>query len=238
MTIQKKASIVISLLFISTQVWSFSAVDQGRRAYLKKLVTASSSFILISRPQQAISSNLPPSNGGDLSKTGSLEKLTPIASFQQNLLEANALLANIDSSSSADLSKDFLMNLSSILRKIPDDEKIFKRYFDEYSDPVSYKQKYMEKNAFLVYYTNGFDGPGRDSIESGEVPRQVLQYGARNECWNAVDELNIEVKFGIKDGSSSRDDISVLLSKAITSFDAYLSLAPKTDVEKALATTQ
>ena len=231
-------SLILFPLVIIPRGLSFSlkqSVDQGRRGCLKKLVTASSTVILISKPKPAISANLPVSNGGDLSQTGSIEKLVPIVAFQKSLLEANALLIKADSSS---MSPYLLKQLSSVVGKITSEEKLFKRYFDEYSDPVSYKQKYMDQNAFLVYYTNGFDGPGRASIESGEVPKQTLQYGARNECWNAIEELNVEIKFALKDGSSSRDHILEPLTKAINSFDAYLSIAPKNDVEKAEGTLQ
>ena len=45
------------------------------------------------------------------------------------------------------------------LAALPREEKAFKRVFDEYSDAVDYKTKFMDQNAFLVYYTRGFDGP-------------------------------------------------------------------------------
>ena len=37
------------------------------------------------------------------------------------------------------------------LNNIPRDENDFKRLFDSYSTPVSYKQKFLDQNAFLVY---------------------------------------------------------------------------------------
>lgn len=180
----------------------------------------------------AYSSNLPPGTGADLTKTGTVEKLIPIVKLEDSLLKARSLL-NSEIESSASFSLSVLDRVSSILNDIPTNEKAFKRLFDEYSDPVSYKQKYMDQNAFLVYYTKGFDGPNRPSIESGEVTRQTLQYGVRNECWNAFEELEAEIKFGIKNGSAESKDILSPLNKVISSVDAYLSLSPTNIVEQA-----
>lgn len=49
---------------------------------------------------------------------------------------------------------------------VPTSEKEFKRLFDEFSEGISYKQQFLDKNAFVVYYTQGFDGPGRPSIDT------------------------------------------------------------------------
>lgn len=209
-----------------------STYSRGRRDFFH-LVTSSAiiSIQTLNNPKSSIAANLPVSNGANLSKTGTIEKLIPIVNLKQSLQNAKVILTQPTPNN--DLSTDVLKEVESRLETIPSEEKNFKRYFDEYSDPVSYKQKYMDKNAFLVYYTEGYDGVGRDSIESGEIPRQTLQYGARNECWNAFEELIVEVKFAIKDGSSSRDDILGLLTKTIVAFDSYLSIAPKSDVDKA-----
>lgn len=40
--------------------------------------------------------------------------------------------------------------LGSLLEPIPRNERAFKLIFDAYSDPVSYKQKFLDQNAFLV----------------------------------------------------------------------------------------
>lgn len=232
LSMKKKNLAFIIVLGICPGLQSFSPKQtDSRRVCLKKLVTAYSSGFLISKPKPAISANLPQSNGADLSQTGSVKKLLPIVGFQKSLVEANEFVKTGDSSSPDEISSDSLKHLSSILGGIPSEEKLFKKRFDEYSDPVSYKQKYMDQNAFLVYYTNGFDGPGRLSIESGEVSKQTLQYGARNECWNSIDELNVEVQYALKNGSSSRKDILELLARAMKSFDQYLSLAPLDDIK-------
>ena len=184
--------------------------------------------------QPASAANLPTSNGADLSKTGTVETLTPIVIFERSLIDAKFLLNSKNVERNLDvLSPETIVQLASTLKNIPAEERQFKKIFDEYSDPVSYKQKYMDQNAFLVYYTKGFDGPGRDSIESGELPRQALQYGARNECWTAIEELFSEIEFAMKEKSSSLNDISDPLSRALVSFDAYLKIAPTDDLEKA-----
>lgn len=182
--------------------------------------------------QPALSSNLPPPNGADLSKTGTVEKLIPILRIQDSLWRAEKIIM-AQSASSVTISPSLLQEVSIIFQDIPKNERAFKRLFDEYSDPVSYKQKYLDQNAFLVYYTKGFDGPNRDSIESGEVSKQTIQYGARNECWNAFEELNAEIIFGISNRSAESGDIIPPLIKAVASLDAYLSLAPTDQVEQA-----
>jgi len=40
--------------------------------------------------------------------------------------------------------------LKTLEQNIPRDENDFKRIFDSYSTPVSYKQKFLDQNAFLV----------------------------------------------------------------------------------------
>ena len=120
----------------------------------------------------------------------------------------------------------------SSLKAIPSEEVKFKRIFDEYSDPVSYKQKYMDQNAFLVYYSKGFDGPNRPSIEDGEVPKQTLQYGARNDAWTAFDDLVLEMQFARKEGSTAHD-ISEILDRILRALNSYLSLVPSLDLVEA-----
>ena len=131
-----------------------------------------------------------------------------------------------------------LREVQACLRVIPSKEKEFKRLFDEYSQKISYKQLYLDQNAFLVYYTNGFDGPGRKSIET-EDPISKLesaQYGARNECWIGLDEARAEVGYLLDEGG--KGDTGYLkkeLEQASKAFSDYLNLAPPKDLEKALA---
>ena len=43
--------------------------------------------------------------------------------------------------------------------------------------------------------------------ESNEIPKQVLQYGARNDAWTAFDDVMVELSFAKSDGTSSCNDI-------------------------------
>jgi hypothetical protein len=118
------------------------------------------------------------------------------------------------------------------LGNIPTNEQDFKRLFDAYSDPVSYQQKFMDQNAFLVYYTKGFDGPGRPSMEDKETTvneRQTLQFGARNEAWIAWDNFLVELPFL----NDKDNDLDKYLQATIRAVDAYLSLAPKSNMQQA-----
>jgi hypothetical protein len=118
---------------------------------------------------------------------------------------------------------------------IPTDETTFKRLFDNYSDNVSYKQRFLDQNAFLVYYTKGFDGPNRPSIESDLPVKQTLQYGARNDAsvaWQGfLDEVNYVAKHPTE---GSLSDLDELLKRVINAVDAYLDLAPAEDREQAM----
>ncbi len=205
-----------------------STFDSSRRKLLEKaptIVTVGSTLIFYN-PQEVWSRNLPDSTGADFSGTGSIAKLVPILKIRSSLFKAQETLLNGGS-----LSNDEILNEVIVcLRSIPKDEVKFKRIFDEYSDPVSYKQKYMDSNAFLVYYTKGFDGPGRESIEK-DIPKQTLQYGARNDVWTSFDELLLEIKFA--DGETSMKEILLPLNTTLKNIDTYLNLAPKEDVEMA-----
>jgi hypothetical protein len=229
---------IILLCLISVPVThSFGAsnqrVDVQRRNFLLKTIDAPAvcgvALAVFTNPQKAWCRNLPESTGADLSATGTISKLLPIVRMRASLSSAQLMLVSSENSKGI-LDEAKLEKISIAIREIPSNEKQFKRIFDEYSDPVSYKQKYMDSNAFLVYYTNGFDGPGRDSIEK-DIPKQTLQYGARNDVWNAFEEILVEIKFS--DSSSSINDLLIPLNKAIKSLDVYLSYAPKEDVEKA-----
>lgn len=197
------------------------------------------------RPDMALANNLPPSNGADLSQTGTISTLIPIIRMQMSLQQVqNLILEQEDPNENKTISLNKLHQIDRICKQIPQEEKLFKKVFDEYSDPVSYKQKYMDQNAFLVYYTKGFDGIGRESIEKGDIPRQTLQYGARNEVWNAFDDFMAEVQYSLgnveNDGGStttttkiSRDDLLIPLNQALSALDAYLKLVPINDLAMA-----
>ena len=106
--------------------------------------------------------------------------------------------------------------------------------------PVSYKQKFLDQNAFLVYYTKGFDGPGRPNIEEDDTNSiQTIQYGLRNDAWAAVDDLFVELEFGQKstvDDStgSSIGELTTFAETVLKAVDSYLDLAPAADVKEAM----
>ena len=213
--------------------------DSNRRDFLLKgsglgftTIGITTIATITSNPEKAYSRNLPESTGADLSATGTIPKLIPILRIRSSLVQAQNVLNNQWKNGSQEqlLDRATLDEIIACLSGIPKDEKQFKQLFDEYSDPVSYKQKYMDSNAFLVYYTKGYDGPGRDSIEK-DTPRQTLQYGTRNDTWNSYDELLVEMKFA--DSSSTIKDVLTPLNASIKNIDSYLNLAPKDDLEAA-----
>jgi hypothetical protein len=179
------------------------------------------------QPHHASAANLPKSTGADLSKTGTVQTLVPIVQMRAALLKEKGTLQQ---AKAPDV--ELFRSLSeTLLLKIPNNEDAFKKRFDEYSIPVSYKQKYMEKNAFLVYYTKGFDGPNRPSIETPDALEDIQknQYGARNDAWSAIDDLYAELTFA--DGTL--DDVVKPLARALNAMDGYLQLAPKAQLDEA-----
>ena len=172
-------------------------------------------------PKDAFAANLPKSTGADLTKTGTVEKLAPIVEMKKSLINVQALLNEIPKSSS--LSGDVCNKIHSNLKFIPSTEVNFKRVFDEYSDPVSYRQKFMDQNAFLVYYTKGYDGLDRPKLDVVEMPKQTLQYGLRNDAWTAYDDILVELSFQ-SDESSKCADVSDAIDKMLKAVDSYVRL--------------
>jgi hypothetical protein len=110
------------------------------------------------QPPHAEARNLPTSNGASGANRGTASTLVPILEMKNTVDAATALLPNI-------------LECEKLLSKIPAVEKDFKKVFDEHSEGISYKQQFLDQNAFLVYYTKGFDGPGRPSIEEEDSSR-------------------------------------------------------------------
>lgn len=193
------------------------------------------SFALLCDDSPCRAANLPTSTGADMSRTGTLDALIPLVAMEEALMAAkqDLLEARDDSGVSADTVRTISNALAS---SIPSEQTLFKRKFDEYSEPVSYKQKFMDQNAFLVYYTKGFDGPNRPPMESSAdpVPLQSIQYGLRNDAWANYDELLSELSFfSPSDSSSTIEDILKPLNNCIASFEAYLSYSSAADVADA-----
>eukprot|EP00978_Attheya_sp_CCMP212_P025826 scaffold83948_cov63-Attheya_sp.AAC.2 len=71
-------------------------------------------------------------------------------------------------------------------------------------------------------------------MESGEVPKQTYQYGARNDAWTAYNDVLAELAFCKKEmGASNVEDILQPLNRTVAALDDYLSLAPPSDVKEA-----
>ena len=155
-------------------------------------IAPSTAIISIAR-----SANLPEGNGASGKIRGTETALAAIRKLRGAADMAQKEVDNLDV-------------LESILsEEFPSTERAFKRLFDEYSNGISYKQQFLDKNAFLVYYTKGFDGPGRNSIEKesdGEA-LQKLQYGYRNDAWISLDEARGELEYLLdsKESTASRD---------------------------------
>ncbi|KAL3908784.1 MAG: hypothetical protein SGILL_008351 [Bacillariaceae sp.] len=218
-----------------------------RRSALGR-VSAGSLLAAITTTPPAYARNLPTSNGADTSKVGTAEALVPILKLRNDLKQLEKTLQeehfNTQQQSAPLLSKPQQQPSSSttfVASKFPTREADFKRLFDSYSDQVSYKQKFMDQNAFLVYYTQGYDGPGRQRMEEGNVEneRQTLQFGARNEAWVAWESFLAEYEYYQKtiQGSSaaeeegeSFDELSKYLSETVHAVERYLALAPRQDM--------
>ena len=99
----------------------------------------------------------------------------------------------------------------------------------------------MDQNGFLVYYTQGYDGPNRPSIEQEDdnTLREKAQFGARNDAWVGFDEALSEVEYLLKNPTDT--DLSDLkkslrlVSKALTE---YVSLDNPEIIQEAMKLTQ
>ena len=188
-----------------------------RRQFLRFLALQPAVSISLVHGQPVFASNLPVDTGADTSKVGTVEALIPIVSLRRTL-------SQLESSQLVDLEK-----INKDRASIPSKEKEVKRIFDAYSDQVSYKQKFLDQNAFLVYYTKGFDGPGRTNIEEDVNQRQTMQFGARNEAWVEWENFLVELKFF----GDPYNDLKKYLSDTIRAVDTYISLAPASDTKEA-----
>ena len=212
------------------------SICTSRRGILQSICTCT--YFSLCPP--AIASNMPTNNGADLSDTGSVDTLVPIVAIQQSILSCKSQLTKSNEGYENLVSPETCKSLlKSLVKTIPRDEISFKRIFDAYSTPVSYKQKFLDQNAFLVYYTKGYDGDNRPNIEEDVNTKQLKQYGSRNDAWAAIDDLFVELEFGQKakdddNTLSSKGELIALSDKVSAALDAYLSLAPVSDVKEAL----
>lgn len=186
------------------------------------------SYVLLGHPSAAMARNLPEDTGSSGKFVGTSKALLPILNVNQIVIEVSNLLEDACKSNQDKDCQRALLRVKQSLTLIPSDEKSFKRLFDEFSGGVTYRQQYLDKNAFLVYYTQGFDGPNRPSIETdvdGSAARLAEMYGYRNEAWIALDDISSELEFALakpSDTADVRNDLKHLRS----ALDSYLALAP------------
>jgi hypothetical protein len=176
-------------------------------------------------PGLAVAKNLPDDNGARGDQRGTVAALVPIAKVERSIAQASRAVQ-----------AGKLEDARTALDSIPAAEKPFKRLFDEYSEPVSYKQKYKDSNAFVVYYTQGFDGADRPGIEAPDAKeeRQTRQYGFRNDAWAAVDDARVEVKYCLEERADTKE-LTEMIKRATAALDGYLGQAPPGDVGAARA---
>lgn len=205
--------ILLSLVFI---------VDCFRIGGWKRLAASAVGVLILPSCDVSLlpceAANIPVSNGAIGNKRGTAEALQPIITIQSILQKAREDM---------DLGK-----INALLFKspsLPISEKEFKRIFDEYSFDISYKQQYLDKNAFVVYYTQGFDGPNRNSIETPTETEsiQTEQYFYRNEAWVALDEARSEVEYLVANPSESSDrrDLEKQLKNCYDAVSSYIALS-------------
>jgi hypothetical protein len=149
------------------------------------------------------------------SSTGSVKALVPIVTLRNSLKAIEKQLQN-----------GKFPSISSI----PMTDREFKQLFDAYSDKVSYKQKFLDQNAFLVYYTKGFDGPGRPNIEEDINERQTIQFGLRNEAWINWNNFVVELQFA---DDADDNDLQKYLQSTLKAVNEYLQLVPEVDLVEA-----
>ena len=126
----------------------------------RRFIGAATAFV----PGLAVGANLPSDNGAKGDQRGTVTALVPIVQVASGIAQA---------SRAVQVGK--LQDAQKALDAIPATEKPFKRLFDEYSEPVSYKQKYKDSNAFVVYYTKGFDLCGNQPV-SGAPDNSSLSH--------------------------------------------------------------
>ena len=199
-----------------------------RRRWMTHVVTTTTSSLLTTGASCAKAANLPTSYAAVGSVPLSMDSLVGVLRLQRVLQE---FAKHVQSSSSPSSS------LPPWPSALPDKEKEFKAVLDAYSVPVSYKQRFVDANAFLVYYTGGYDGPGRPNIETDFNELQTQQYGARNEAWVALENARVEYDYYIKaqHPDEGLDEVQKALHEAVRALERYVALAPPADTQAAAA---
>ena len=178
------------------------------------LILALSPPINLLHPPPTLARNLPQSNGASAINRGQPSSLVPILKIKQIVEQASQ-------------QTDDLIACAQLLHQIPSKEGEFKKLFDEHSEGISYKQVFMDQNGFLVYYTQGFDGPGRPTIEQDDdsTIREKAQFGARNDAWVSVDEALSEAEYLLSNPTDTdRSDLRKSLRLVSQALTEYVSL--------------
>jgi len=231
--------------------------------------------VSLSYPRPSSSRNLPETYATS-SNPGSLESLVPLVRMEHELLslidQVQSLIAeqkrvsnsSVDNGKLQQMLREFPTRIlgsnaktskkttnPNLVGTLPTEESQFKALFDAYSEPVSYKTKFLDQNAFLVYYTQGYDGPGRPSLEQVETEsdaKQKRQFGARNEAWVAWDDVvaaatewshnpklqeQLLLSGDNKNNEILEQDFLEPLQQALEAVQRYLKDAPSKDVDEA-----
>lgn len=208
-------SVVLLAEFQTASPWKLGHATTRRSTLRNVIGVAVVSTVSIFPNHPVNARNLPKAASVDTQQAGTAAALEPVLELMRSLEGIVFALESADSSYPA--------VVDDLLQRMPSTERDFKAIFDAYSDPVSYKQKFVDQNAFLVYYSKGFDGPGRPSIESDLPVRQTLQYGARNDAWVAWDEFLAEVAFQRRNADEEdRERLTEPVAIAIASIKNYL----------------
>jgi len=226
--------IVATFLFTGLPLiasWSLEKSGASRRSVLQRIAVGSFGTVptvllasASSRPAPAWAKNLPDPVSVDTSKSGTAETLEPILNVEATLKDMLAQIALASKQQPQPL--DAVESLTTKKSTIPTTETKFKAIFDAYSDPISYKQRFVDQNAFLVYYSKGFDGPGRPSIEFDLPVKQTLQYGTRNDAWVAWDAFRVELDFQRQHPEEAdAAELQRLLQTVVNAVDAYLKVS-------------
>jgi hypothetical protein len=210
------------LVFLSSFTFSSHASahrhDLGRRRLVACWTQAAGcSLLAAARPALAVN---------DAAEHGSAKALAPIVAFAGALGEAVRAAE-----------EPALDRCGAALSRLPASQAAFKASLDRFSEANSYMSEYKDKNAFVVYYTGGFDGPGRARLGTREDvdPQrelQSLQNGFRNEGWASLDDARATLDVLAKaapSGASDADDLADLraaLRAAEKALLAYIELAP------------
>lgn len=196
-----------------------------RRSFVHGLVLTS----LACQAHGAWASSLPVDNGASGAKKGTQEALDAVLALNDHLRRARAAAERED-----------IDGCLAALSHVPADERAFKRVFDEYAEAPSFKTRWKDQNAFIVYYSRGFDGSNRPRLGSREeevadpqLVRQSNQFAYRNQAWLGVDDAIATLLYiqrstqtgSDEDGGDMEEELKTLrddLTSAVQAVDNFV----------------